>query len=112
MTKTDFLDVKLDLDKQTYAPHIKENNEAKYIKTASNHPSNITDQVPKMIGKIRISRRSVKKEEFQKVAMDYNAALKKSGCKEKIEHSQQLTQSYKRYRKRKKYGSTRHCAGR
>ena len=100
MTKTDFLDVKLDLDNQIYAPYRKENNEIKYIKTTSNHPRSIINQIPKMIGK-RISKRSSNKEEFEKVANDYNVALKKSGYKEKIEYSEEPAQSHKRKRKRK-----------
>ena len=45
MTRTDFLDIALDLEKQTYAPYRKENNETKYIKTESNHPRTIINQI-------------------------------------------------------------------
>lgn len=99
MQQTDFLDVKLDLQKQTYAPFRKENNEIKYIRIDSNHPKTITKQIPSMIGK-RISKRSINKEEFDKVSKDYNHALKQSGYHEEIQYKEEKKPK-NRNRKRK-----------
>ena len=85
MLRTEFLDVELDLDNETYAPYRKENNQIKYIRKDSNHPKTITRKIPTMIGK-RISKRSINKEVFDKASEDYNTALKQSGYPEKIQY--------------------------
>ena len=99
MSRTEFLDICLDLNQQTYAPYKKENNEIKYIRTESNHPSAIIKQIPSMIGK-RITKRSINMEIFNKASADYNNALKKSGYAQEIKY-EPITTSTKRKRKRR-----------
>ena len=99
MKRTDFLDISLDLHKETYAPFRKENDEIKYVRKDSNHPRTVTKQIPNMIGK-RISKRSANKEEFDKASNDYNMALKKSGYHEKIQYNDER-KTKKRNRRRK-----------
>lgn len=83
MIETDFLDLKFNLETGKYAPYRKPNNVIKYIKTDSNHPNNIIKQIPSMISK-RLSKRSIDKEEFDKVAGEYNHALRDSGYQEQV----------------------------
>ena len=45
----DFLDVRFNLNEQTYEPYRKPNNEPVYINIQSNHPPNIISVVPKAI---------------------------------------------------------------
>ena len=100
MEKTDFLDISLDLGRETYAPYRKDNNNIKYINVRSNHPNNITKQIPKMIAK-RITKRSIDEREFNKVAEEYNRALEMSGYEEKIKYEPETNIENKRKRKRK-----------
>ena len=100
MQSTDFLDISLNLKNQTYAPYRKTNNEIKYIKTESNHPNSIIKQIPSMIGK-RITKKSINNDEFNKVANDYNQALKISGYKESINYEPDDTTKNKRKQRRK-----------
>ena len=81
--KTDFLDISFDLINHKYSAFRKPNSKISYIHKDSNHPINITRQIPKMIAK-RISSRCSTKEEFDNVCNDYNEALKRSGYNEKI----------------------------
>ena len=67
MKVTDFLDLSFNLETEKYSPFRKINNEIQYISTSSNHPPNIIKQIPKMISK-RLSKRSINKEEFDKIA--------------------------------------------
>ena len=94
MSRTDFLDISLNLESETYSPFRKENNEIKYIKTESNHPNTILKKIPTMIAK-RITKRSINKEEFDKVANEYNQALRRSGYKENIEYEKEQTEEKK-----------------
>ena len=49
-TRTDFLDVSLDLFNDTYGPYRKPNASICYIHKGSNHPPSIKKALPKMIG--------------------------------------------------------------
>ena len=99
MKKTDFLDIAFDIEHGSYRPFRKINNEIKYIRTDSNHPNTIIKQIPTMISK-RLSKRSMNKEEFNKISNAYNAALQKSGYKEKVTFEPKKPQN-KKNRKRK-----------
>ena len=48
-TRTDFLDIVLDLKENTYAPYCKPNNEIKYVHADSNHPPSTIKQIPNII---------------------------------------------------------------
>ena len=75
---TDFLDVNLHIQKGTYWPYRKPNNELLYINAKSNHPPSILKQIPKSIEN-RIQSLSYNREEFVKAMPEYHAALAKSG---------------------------------
>ena len=82
-TKTEYLDVFLDLNNMTFSPYRKPNSEIRYINSKSNHPKNITSQMTKMIENL-ISSRSCNEEVFNKVADVYNKALADNGHKANI----------------------------
>ena len=67
----DFLDVRFNLNEQTYEPYRKPNNEPVYINIQSNHPPNIIADIPKAISK-RLTNISCNKNAF-----DRNAAYTK-----------------------------------
>ena len=80
LSRTDFLDITLDLDRNIYKPFRKPNNDPLYIHNSSNHPPSILTQIPEMIQK-RVSSLSCKKGEFNKVKPSYERALESSGVK-------------------------------
>ena len=80
-TKTEFLDIMLDLGKQTYEPYNKPNHKIKYIDSRSNHPAIIKKNLPKMIEK-RISLLSSNESIFDKHKSVYEKALKEAGFKD------------------------------
>lgn len=84
-TRTEFLDVVMDLENRTFSPYRKPNSEIKYINSKSNHPHNITRQMKNMIQDL-ISRRSSNKAEFDKAATTYKKALKSNGYDDDIEY--------------------------
>ena len=51
LTKSDFLDVELDLINDFYAPFRKPNFQATYVSAKSNHPRFVVKQIPKSINK-------------------------------------------------------------
>ena len=83
ITETDFLDLYLNLRRNTYQPFRKDNNSILYIHSDSNHPSSIKNQLPNMISK-RISNISSSKEIFDSEAHIYNNALHAAGYTSKI----------------------------
>ena len=49
--KVDFLDITLDLEKDTYKPFMKENNTPLYVHSQSNHPRNVLKNIPAGVNK-------------------------------------------------------------
>lgn len=80
-----FLDVTLNLSDESYRPYQKPNDTTIYINKNSNHPPNITKQLPKTINK-RINDISSNKEIFENSAAHYNEALKLCGYTEKLSY--------------------------
>ena len=80
MKSVDFLDLTFHLETQTYEPFRKDGNQPIYIHKQSNHPSNITRNIPQMIEKM-ISNNSSTEEIFNRHKGIYQEALKKSGYK-------------------------------
>ena len=83
----DFLDVRFNLNEQTYEPYRKPNNEPVYINIQSNYPPNIITGIPKAISK-RLTNISCNKN----IGV-YQAALKDSGFDGKITYSDQSEQA-------------------
>ena len=86
MKCTDFLDVKLDLEKEEFRPFRKPNDSPVYIDVKSNHPPTIIKQIPKMINK-RLSNLSSNEKIFNEEKEFYETALKNSGHPHKLEYS-------------------------
>ena len=77
-----FLDLRFNLNEQTYEPYRKPNNEPVYINIQSNHPPNIIADIPKAISK-RLTNISCNKNVFDRNVGIYQAALKNNGLMEK-----------------------------
>ena len=71
----DFLEVRFNLNEQTYQPYRKSNNEPVYINIQSNHPPNIIADIPKAISK-RLTNILCNKNIFDRNVGIYQAALK------------------------------------
>ena len=74
----DFLDVRFNLNDQTYEPYIKPNNELVYINKQSNHPPNIIADIPNAISK-SLTNISCNKNVFDRNVCIYQTELKNSG---------------------------------
>ena len=99
LTKTDFLDVWLDLSNDKYYPYKKPNDNPVYVHSASNHPPNILKQIPKMTAQ-RLSTLSCNEEEFNKVKPQYEEILKRSGYNEKLSYVTPENRNPRRRRRR------------
>ena len=96
-----FLDVEFNLNKNTFSPYIKPNNKPLYVNAKSNHPPNITKNIPLAVNK-RLSEISSNEEIFDKAAPTYQDALDKSGYKFKLKYEpSQETRKQNNTRKRK-----------
>ena len=47
----DFLDVTLDLERDTFSPYMKPNNTLLYVNVSSTHPPNILKNIPESVNK-------------------------------------------------------------
>ena len=74
MSEVNFLDVNLNIATGKIKPFPKPNNSLQYIHAESNHPKNITKNLPAMIEK-RLSGLSSNKEIFYEEKMPYEEAL-------------------------------------
>jgi len=99
LTQVNFLDVTLDLSNSKYWPFRKDNDQPLYIHKDSNHPPNITKQLPHMIEK-RISDLSCNSDEFDKVKATYNTGLSNSGFSHNIQYNKSTSSKKTRTRKR------------
>ena len=96
---TDYLDVKLNLDKHTHEPYRKPNDHPSYLNVQSNHPKHIIKHIPKMIEQ-RLSTLSSTEEIFERSKAIYEKALRESGHKCDLKY-QHLNETKKRNRSRK-----------
>ena len=99
MKKTDFLDVSLDLDNNTFKPFRKDNASLFYIDANSNHPRYIKNELPRMVEK-RISSLSANSNIFDNAMTEYSQILKKSNYKQQ-EYQFQEKNNKKKRRSRK-----------
>ena len=100
-----FLDITLDLNNGTYKPYRKPNDEAIYVHAKSNHPKNITKQLPISI-ETRLSQLSSNNEIFDEAAKYYQDVLNKCGYEHKLKYhppnpTDELNNKSKPNRKRK-----------
>ena len=80
ITKTDFLDVLLDLKTGEHRPFRKENNSTRYIDCSSNHPPSVIRALQRMISR-RITLLSSSAEIFDQEIGQYRSALEAAGYK-------------------------------
>ena len=84
----DFLDVRFNLNDQTYEPYRKPNNNPVYINKHSNHPPKLINEVPKAISK-RFTSISCNKNVFDRNIGIYNTALKNTGFHQTLTYDEQ-----------------------
>ena len=94
-SKINFLDVTLDLQNNTYHLFRKPNTKETYIKSSSNHPSNIKKELPKMI-QHWLSYLSKNKHVFDEHKVPYEAALRNSGFTTPLKLKKSTTQIQRR----------------
>ena len=83
LTKTDFLNDKLDLINDSYAPFRKPNFQATYVSAKSNHPGYVVNQIPKSTNK-RLKTTSNDEYSFKRVKEHYQEALITGGHKHEL----------------------------
>ena len=98
ITRTDFLDIHLDLAKDSYKPFRKDSKPPVYINQKSNHPPTIKKELPRMIEE-RVSKLSCSEDVFNKEVKVYQEALKSAGFTENIFYNKPDT-SHKKTRQR------------
>ena len=81
-----FLDITLNLHDESYYPYRKPNNDPLFIDSRSNHPPNITKQLPSSINK-RISQLSSDQGAFLNSVPLYEAALQRSNYRTKFHYT-------------------------
>eukprot|EP00745_Piridium_sociabile_P013986 TRINITY_DN2060_c0_g1_i4.p1 TRINITY_DN2060_c0_g1~~TRINITY_DN2060_c0_g1_i4.p1 ORF type:complete len:436 (-),score=96.63 TRINITY_DN2060_c0_g1_i4:282-1589(-) len=86
-----YLDITLDLKKNTFKPFKKPNDVPLYVNMKSNHPPSVKRNIPKGINK-RLSTLSASKAVFNEAAKDYQQALKSSGHSHKLSYDEQITE--------------------
>ena len=86
-TTVNFLDVTLNLEKGTFCPYRKPNDQPLYVHSQSNHPPNVIKTIPISINK-RLSNISSNKDEFDKAKREYQEALDASGYKHKLTYEE------------------------
>ena len=97
----DFLDVTMNLENDTYKPFIKPNDNPLYVSRESNHPPNVTKNIPAAVNR-RLSAISSNEEMFWSAAPLYQEALNKSGYNYKLKYEPPLDTSEKKKRSRKR----------
>ena len=80
-----FLDVTLDLNKQSYGPFIKPNNKPLYVHRESNHPPLILKNIPLAVNR-RLNEISSCKESFEEAAPVFQEALRNSGYEHTLKY--------------------------
>ncbi len=99
-TKTDFLDISIDLANNVYRPYRKKNAKTRYINKKSNHPIHIKTELPVMFEK-RLITLSKDKEAFDSTKAEYNQALTKSGYKHELSYKTEQPKKKTRNKRRK-----------
>ena len=82
------MDVRFNLNDQTYEPYRKPNNNPVYINKHSNHSPNIINEVPKAISK-RLASISCNKNVFDRNIGIYNTTWKNSAFDETLTYDEQ-----------------------
>ena len=99
MKAVNYLDVTLDLETETYRPYCKPDNETNYVHAESNHPPNITKQIPISI-QTRLSNLSSDEKIFHKATPYYEEALKRSGYNHEFKYKPNKNQQRNKRRRK------------
>ena len=83
LSRVNFLDVTLDLEKGTYKPYRKPGDKPQYVNAASNHPPNVIKNIPMGINR-RLVEISSNEEIFNEAAEFYQAELDRCGYSHKL----------------------------
>ena len=102
LTRVNFLDVTLDLEKEIYKPYRKPGDKPLYVSAWSNHPPRVLKNIPLGINR-RLCDISSNKDVFLEAIPPYQAELEKCGYKEKLAWLEEdATHQNKRKRSRSK----------
>ena len=101
LTEVDFLDVTFNLERNTYGPYKKPNDNLTYINISSNHPPQIIKYLTQTRSET-LSRNSSSAEIFEQSKPDYEEALKNCGYKAKLQYIQPNLQQNNTRRKTRK----------
>ena len=96
----DFLDITLDLERNTFKLYLKPNNTLLYVNKFSNHPPNIISNIPKSVNK-RLSAISKDENQFQQSIPPYQTALDNAGYNFKLKYEAPAELPSHRRRQRK-----------
>ena len=101
-SKSDFLDIELNLPNKTYIPFWKPNSDILYVNNKSNNPNQILKQLPITINE-RLNKLSSNEESFNRIKHSYQSALKSANYKFNLTYQKANEKTTKKQRKRKKY---------
>ena len=96
-----FLDVTFDLENETFRPYMKPNNTPNYVHKLSNHPPNVTRNIPASVNR-RLSCISSSELMFETAAPAYRDALAKSGYDFELKFDPNAAEQPKKTRCRKR----------
>ena len=96
-----FLDVELNLEKNTYKPYLKPGDTPLYVNAHSNHPPSVLKNIPEWINR-RLSNLSSDEQMFNSVAPVYQEALRKAGYNFKLTYNPQKAKNRSKKRQRRR----------
>ena len=88
-----FLDVLLDLQTGEHMPYIKKNSQLKYVQKGSNHPPNVTKNLPLNINR-RLQNISSNQKCFNTERLRYQNALYNAGYEVELEYDRKYATKY------------------
>ena len=83
----DYLDVTLDMKKESYQPFTKPNHVPIYVHKLSNHPPSVLKNIPQSVND-RLCKLSSSKELFDAASPQYQESLRQSGYSYKLEYKE------------------------
>ena len=102
LSRVDYLDVTLDLERELHRPYRKPGDKPLYVKSWSNHPPGVLKNIPSGINR-RLCEISSNKEVFLEAIPPYQDELDKCGYKDKLVwmEEEEIQQKKKRTRSKK-----------
>ena len=85
-----FFNVTLDLEKNSFKPYTKDNNELLYVNTQSNHPPLVTKNIPLGIEHM-LNKLSSSEEVFNNAKPEYQETLHRSKYRHNLEYKNDTT---------------------